>query len=128
MFDSTELRTICQEIDLAVKTALDERDRLETERLEEATRNFRPTLRVVEPQASLRDQLAMAALTGYLAQGPRDCTPEEVLHDCYRLADAGMKARKDTRTDTIIPKDIPVDCRDGVDYPAVAAERKVTKA
>ena len=93
--------------------------RREIELQEERIAKYRDVLTVAEPQASLRDQFAMAALTGYLAQGSHDCTPDEILHDCYLLADAGMKARKDTRTDTIIPKDILVGRRDGVDYPAV---------
>ncbi len=78
-----------QKIDLVVKAALDERDRLQEERIAK----YRGVITVVEPQATLRDQLAMAALTGYLSRGASDCTPEEILHDCYRLADAGLVTR-----------------------------------
>ena len=43
----------------------------------------------------LRHQFAMAALTGYLsASQGSDCTPGEILHDCYRLADAALEACK----------------------------------
>lgn len=47
---------------------------------------------------TLRDQFAMAALTGYLASFEPMDEPSEyassIAIDCYRLADAMMEARK----------------------------------
>lgn len=43
---------------------------------------------------TIRDQFAMAALSGYLAStSGTDCTPGEIMADCYRMADAAMEAR-----------------------------------
>jgi hypothetical protein len=48
-------------------------------------------LEYMEPHATLRDQFAIAALTGGLMrQGPTPITVKE----CYRIADAMMEARK----------------------------------
>ena len=43
----------------------------------------------------LRDEFAMAALTGMYAAGygTADCTVSEIAHDAYRLSDAMMEAR-----------------------------------
>lgn len=43
---------------------------------------------------TIRDQFAMAALSGYLAGGNGfDCNPNEILTDCYLLANAAMEVR-----------------------------------
>ena len=52
----------------------------------------------VEPHPTLRDQFAMAALTGIVI-GEFQCpstpaTHESVAHDCYEMADAMLEARK----------------------------------
>lgn len=57
-------------------------------------------IQVMEPHASLRDQFAMAALTGWLAAGEAgiwnhtDDVLREVAQEPYRMADAMMKARE----------------------------------
>lgn len=43
---------------------------------------------------TLRDQLAMAALTGLLAYSDADATPETFSQLAYEYADAMMEARK----------------------------------
>jgi len=46
------------------------------------------------PQPTLRDQFAMAALTGILTAYPDSkCTPEEKCQDAYIYADAMIEAR-----------------------------------
>lgn len=43
---------------------------------------------------TLRDQFAIAAMTGmYVSGNTPDCTVSEVAHDAYRMADAMMAAR-----------------------------------
>ena len=55
-----------------------------------------------EPQKTLRDEFAMAALTGNLAYShvntswgnfQENCSPETLAQHCYSMADAMMKAR-----------------------------------
>ncbi len=77
MLDQSDLQTVRQEIDIAIKSTL------------EWHRGV-----AAGPQITLRDQLAMAALTSYLANGgTSNCTPEQILGDCYKLADAGLAVR-----------------------------------
>ena len=48
---------------------------------------------IAQAQATLRDQFAMAALTGWLASGGNSCTRKEA-DDAYMMADAMLTARE----------------------------------
>lgn len=61
-------------------------------RVEESICNHMPMIQVVEPQATLRDQFAMAALIGLLA-GSRSISGRAVLA-AYMYADEMLEARK----------------------------------
>ena len=51
----------------------------------------------VEEHATLRDQFAMAALTGLLSDPERDAEPSEYAECAYEYADAMLKARKENK-------------------------------
>ena len=48
-------------------------------------------------QTTLRDQFAMAALTGLLANERNDGTAEAIANVCYKAADAMLEARKEKK-------------------------------
>jgi hypothetical protein len=66
------------------------------ELLEESIRSHRPKIEVMEPMRTLRDEFAMAALNGSLANSrfDTDFTMRQVAKACYVTADAMMEARK----------------------------------
>lgn len=47
-----------------------------------------------EYRNGLRDQIAMAAITGILAADPVGVTPDTLAHNSYVIADCMMEARK----------------------------------
>jgi hypothetical protein len=52
-------------------------------------------LTLMEEQATLRDQFAMAVLTGFLARGPKsDMTDQDISQVVYNMADAMLEGRK----------------------------------
>lgn len=52
---------------------------------------------VMEPMVTLRDQFAMAALKGLMAANWKDCPyPDGYAKEAYMVADAMMKARKES--------------------------------
>ena len=55
--------------------------------------SYQGKIQVMEPYATFRDQLAMAALTGLLAD-PTSAGPEGCAAAAYKYADAMMEARK----------------------------------
>ena len=56
--------------------------------------NDGPVIELASPLPALRDQFAMAALTGLLASPHEIMRPEVAAHCAYRHADEMMKARE----------------------------------
>ena len=52
------------------------------------------TIAPTAPEKTLRDEFAMAALTGLESHGPHDCDAAGIAHDAYLYADEMLKARK----------------------------------
>lgn len=63
------------------------------ELLKNANREYRKALSQQQNASTLRDQFAMAALTGLCSQ-PFIPNSEKLAKDCYAYADAMMEARK----------------------------------
>ena len=68
-----------------------EQEMIALSKLEELIERFEASV------VPLRDQFAMAALTGMLAgpNGDADCGPEGMAHDAYLFADEMLAARAD---------------------------------
>lgn len=89
----------------AVTAELNRREKDETERINK----IRMPLMVMPPQKDLRDDLAMAALTGMLSHGTHH-TPDKVMVMVYEFAEAGMvaRARNELEKSGTLPCPMPV--------------------